>query len=44
MGGKVLLGPNCKLEIAMYLVQQIFQPGADVILRIRLQIEKESNS
>ena len=43
-GGAVLLGPNLKLELTMYIVQQIFLKQNDgVTFRVRLEIEIPSD-
>jgi len=40
-GNKVLLGPNLKLELNLWLTKELLRPG--VLLRVRLEIEKPSS-
>ena len=43
--GYVKFGPNLKLDLSMFLVEDIFLASADqVLLRVRIEIEKNSNS
>jgi len=39
-----MLGPGLKLDFTMFLVNDLFLNRNDIFLRVRLEIEKNSNS
>ena len=43
--GNIKLGPNLKLNLAMYLVEDLFlSQNEDVLLRVRIEIKQHSDS